>query len=171
MGGHLNSVHQIPSYYLYFLFTVFHCYPYSWVVLCAILPIFWFLIKEQSIVNKKMVKNSSWKEKHSLTSYPSVKASTESSLPSSSSSYTHFHHWELKDEYDKFMELQKKRKLRVQEVCKKYNMTKRVLKEVTFSLVADNNEKFIFCNNYKVGNNCRYSVVLEIKKKWSSRLI
>ena len=58
--------------------------------------------------------------------------------------------WELEDEYKKFMEIQKERKLRADEVCKKYDLSRSSLKEVKMALVADIDEKFIFCNNYKV---------------------
>ena len=54
------------------------------------------------------------------------------------------------EEYLKFMELQEKRKQQITSVCRKYKLENKTLKEVEYALISDVDDKFIFCNNYKV---------------------
>ena len=54
------------------------------------------------------------------------------------------------DQHYTFIEEQDKRKSRISEVCRKYNMSEKKFKEVEWALVADVDKKFMYCNNYKV---------------------
>ena len=55
-------------------------------------------------------------------------------------------------EHRKFTEVQKKRRRQVESVCEKHNLNNKEFEEVFLSLVADIDDKFVFCNNYKVRN-------------------
>ena len=52
--------------------------------------------------------------------------------------------------HHKFAEVQEKRKMQVHSVCQKYNLINKEFEDIALSLVADIDEKFVFCNNYKV---------------------
>ena len=49
-----------------------------------------------------------------------------------------------------YMEIQKKRKTRIRNICHKYNLTRETSRTENLPLVTDVDGKFIYCQNHKV---------------------